>query len=156
VHNGLDRRRFEAALARWPREAARRHLGLDESALAVVIVGTVCDRKGQLDLIEAFGHLDDESESALTGFIVGDRPSHYSERLHVARRGLGESSGSRIRIIPETSDVGLYYSAADLFVCASRIESFPKVILEAMAAGLPIITTPVFGIREQVRENINA
>ena len=43
-----------------------------------------------------------------------------------------------------------------MFVCSSRTESFPRVILEAMAACLPIVTTPVFGIREQVRENVNA
>ena len=35
------------------------------------------------------------------------------------------------------------------------MESYPRVILEAMAHGLPIITTPVFGVREQVRENVN-
>jgi GT2 family glycosyltransferase/glycosyltransferase involved in cell wall biosynthesis len=156
VRNGLDRDRFEATLARWPREAARRHLDLGEDSLAVLILGTVCDRKGQLDLIEALGHLDEGSALRVTGIIVGDRPGPYSERLHAARRSLGEPMRSRIRIIPETSDVAPYYSAADLFVCSSRIESFPRVILEAMAVGLPIITTPVFGIREQVQENINA
>src|SRR5262249_20667156 len=149
VHNGLDRERFAATLARWPREAARRHLGLDDGSLAVLILGTVCDRKGQLDLIEALGHLDDERAGRVTGFIVADRPGPYSERRPTARRGLGEPAGSRIRIIPETSDVALYYSAADVFVCSSRIESFPRVILEAMAACLPIVTTPVFGVREQ-------
>ena len=61
VHNGLNRDRFEATLARWPREAARRHLDLGEDSLAVLILGTVCDRKGQLDVIEALGHLDEGS-----------------------------------------------------------------------------------------------
>jgi glycosyltransferase involved in cell wall biosynthesis len=35
------------------------------------------------------------------------------------------------------------------------VESYPRVILEAMAHALPIVTTPVFGIREQVREGVN-
>jgi O-antigen biosynthesis protein len=152
----LNRDRFDETLARWPRDAARRRLDLGEGSLAVLILGTVCDRKGQSDLIEAFAHMDDESARRVTCFIVGDRPGAYSERLHAARLSLGEPLSSRIRIIPETSDVALYYSAADLFVCSSRIESYPRVILEAMASGLPIITTPVFGIREQVQENINA
>jgi len=56
----------------------------------------------------------------------------------------------------ETPDPGLYYAASDVFVLSSRVESYPRVILEAMAAGLPIITTPVYGIAEQVRENVNA
>jgi glycosyltransferase involved in cell wall biosynthesis len=156
VHNALNRDRFAEAMARWPREAARRHLDLRADTLAVVIVGTVCERKGQLDLIQALGHLDEECARRVTCLIVGDRPSPYSERLHSARRDLGEPRGARIRIIPETADVAPYYSAADLFVCSSRIESFPRIILEAMASGLAIITTPVFGIREQVQENVNA
>ena len=59
-------------------------------------------------------------------------------------------------MIEETSDPALYYGAADMFICCSRIESFPRVILEAMAAKLPIITTPVYGIAEQVKENESA
>ena len=156
VHDGLNRDRFQETLVRWPRDAARRHLDLREDSLAVVIVGTVCDRKGQLDLIEAFGDLGEEIADRIACFIVGDRPGPYSDRLHSAHRSLGEQMSSRVRIISETSDVALYYSAADLFVCSSRIESFPRVILEAMASGLPIITTPVFGIPEQVQENVNA
>jgi len=50
----------------------------------------------------------------------------------------------------------LYFRAADIALCTSRIESYPRVILEAMACGLPIITTSVFGIAEQVREEVNA
>jgi glycosyltransferase involved in cell wall biosynthesis len=52
-------------------------------------------------------------------------------------------------------DTALYYRAADIFVCTSKIESFPRVILEAMAYELPIITTPAYGIREQVRPGVN-
>ena len=52
--------------------------------------------------------------------------------------------------------MGPYLAAADIFVCTSRIECYPRVNQEAMAFGLPIITTPVFGIREQVWEDRNA
>ena len=55
----------------------------------------------------------------------------------------------------ETGEVAPYYRAADIALCTSRIESYPRVILEAMACGLPVIATPVFGISEQVRENVN-
>src|SRR4029079_643925 len=48
------------------------------------------------------------------------------------------------------------YQAADVFACTSRVESFPRVVLEAMAYGLPVVSTRVFGIAEQVGENVNA
>ncbi|TOL43700.1 hypothetical protein CGH96_25290, partial [Vibrio parahaemolyticus] len=59
-------------------------------------------------------------------------------------------------IISETKDVGVYFSAADIFVCTSLIESFPKVIQEAMFSGLAIVTTPVFGIAEQLKHDVSA
>jgi glycosyltransferase involved in cell wall biosynthesis len=57
--------------------------------------------------------------------------------------------------VPETSDIVRYYQAADVSVCSSRIECYPRVTQEAMAFGLPLVTTPVFGIFEQVRHGIN-
>ena len=45
---------------------------------------------------------------------------------------------------------------SDIFVCSSRVESFPKVIQEAMYYELAIITTPVYGIVEQVKNNVSA
>ena len=156
VHNGLDREKFINILSKWPRELARAHLGLEKNELMILTVGTVCDRKGQIDLIEAVGQLNVPPDQKIRCIIVGDRPGDYSDRLKAAHLALPPSKRSMIEIIPETSDVALYYSAADVFACTSRIESFPRVILEAMAAGLPIVTTPVYGIVEQVQENINA
>jgi glycosyltransferase involved in cell wall biosynthesis len=62
----------------------------------------------------------------------------------------------RLSVIGETGDPYLYFRAADISICTSRIESYPRVILEAMASGLPIVTTSVFGIAEQVRDEVNA
>jgi glycosyltransferase involved in cell wall biosynthesis len=59
-------------------------------------------------------------------------------------------------VVPTANDVGLYYRAADVFVLTSRFESFPRVILEAMVHALPIVTTPCFGVTEQVVEGRNA
>jgi glycosyltransferase involved in cell wall biosynthesis len=62
----------------------------------------------------------------------------------------------RFQIIDETGETAEYWLAADVFCCTSRIESYPRVIQEAMACNMPIITTPVFGIAEQIRPGINA
>ena len=63
---------------------------------------------------------------------------------------------NRITVVPETSNITHYFRAADIFFCGSRVESYPRIILEAELANLPIITTPVSGIPEQVRFGCNA
>ena len=156
IHNGLNRERFNAALREWPREAARQELGVAESELLVLLLGTVCERKGQIDLVEAVRYLSAENAAKTKFLIVGDRASDYSEQLRRALQRVPYSRRSRIEVIPEAEDAARFYAAADIFVCTSRVESFPRVILEALAAGLPIITTPVFGIAEQVKQDASA
>ena len=156
IHNGLNRERFGAAFKKWPREMARALLWISPEERAVLIIGTLCERKGQIDLVEAIGRLSNETAAKIRCFIVGNSGDEYALRLKEILRALPYLRRSRIEIVEETGDPALYYAAADIFVCCSRIESFPRVILEAMAAQLPIITTPVFGIAEQVKENESA
>jgi GT2 family glycosyltransferase/glycosyltransferase involved in cell wall biosynthesis len=156
IHNGLDLESFNAALKQWPREKARSSLKIRSDETAILLLGTVCERKGQLDLVAAIAQLNDESIRKLRCFIVGDRPGDYSDQLKSAIGRLPASKQQIIEVVAETSDTARYYSAADVLAFTSRVESFPRVILEAMAAGLPIITTPVYGVAEQVQENINA
>jgi GT2 family glycosyltransferase/glycosyltransferase involved in cell wall biosynthesis len=156
IHDGLDRAKFTAGLRTIPRTEARRRLGIGEEDVVAVTVGTVCARKGQMDIVEAMAALDDKTAGRLRWYIVGDRESIYSDAIRARREALGGARASKLQIVPETPEVLKYYSAADVFVCTSRVESFPRVTLEAMAAGLPIVTTPVFGIIEQVRPGRNA
>ena len=156
IHNGLNRERFDAALRKVPRPAARRQLKVPDQEILFLLVGTICERKGQIDLARAVSKLPEHIALRCKFMIVGDRESSYSEEIKKAVRRLPFPRRFRFDIIPETSDVGLFYTAADCFVCTSRVESFPRVILEALAAGLPIITTPVFGIAEQVKQDISA
>jgi O-antigen biosynthesis protein len=155
IHNGLDRRRLVAAAAGIDHATARRALGIAPTDIALLLLGTVCERKGQHDLAQALALLPDAVAQRVRSFIVGDRAGRYGAELHACVAALPEDRRSRVAIVPETGDVARFFVAADLFVCTSRVESYPRVILEAMAHGLPIVTTPVFGIREQVREDVN-
>ncbi|MDP9132939.1 MAG: glycosyltransferase, partial [Nitrospirota bacterium] len=156
IRNGLDTARIEQAGMEWPKAKARALIGAHEREFVVLLLGTVCPRKGQQDLVNALSQLSPELQERVRCYIVGDRPSDYSVELHALVRQLPPSLRSRMHIIPETRQTIQYYRAADLFVCTSKLESYPRVVLEAMAYGLPIVTTPVFGIREQVREGVNA
>ncbi len=156
VHDALDPVRLAERAERWPRDDARESLGVTPDELVVLLLGTVCERKGQLDLPLALAQIPEPWWGRLRCFIVGDRGLPYGRAVANAIAALPERLRERVALHPETPDPVRYFRAADLFACTSRIESFPHVVLEAMTFGLPLVTTPVFGIREQVRENVNA
>ncbi|WP_121970014.1 glycosyltransferase [Leptolyngbya sp. BC1307] len=156
IHNGLNLERLEPSQKAMTRKTARHSLQVTEGDIVLLSLGTICERKGQHDLALALAKLPLELHSRIRVFMVGDRPSQYSTKLKQLIKQLPSSVRHRVSVVSETSNVVDYYKAADIFVFTSRIESFPRVILEAMACGLPIITTPVFGVKEQVKEGINA
>lgn len=156
IHNGLNMDRLNQVRGDMTREKARAKLGIADGEVVLLLLGTVCSRKGQKDLVMAANAVQPENAKRMRCFIVGDRPNLYSDEMAALRETLPEDLKARVTIVPETPETALYYSAADAFVCTSRVESYPRVILEAMAYHLPIITTPVFGITEQVIEKVNA
>jgi glycosyltransferase involved in cell wall biosynthesis len=156
IHNGLDLRRFAPSRTPAARTHARQSLVVNDDELMVLLLGTVCERKGQRDLAAAIARLAQKLVARAWFFIVGDEPGPYSDDLKRDIAKLPAEAANRVRVIPTASDVGLYYRAADIFVLTSRFESFPRVILEAMAHALPIVTTPCFGVTEQVVEGRNA
>ena len=117
----------------------------------VTIVGTTCRRKGQRYFIKAALDLLARNKYPVRFFIVGARSSPYLDQLERMAGGNG-----RIHFIPETDRVYDYYFLSDIFVCASLAESFPRIILEAMAFSLPIVTTQAGGISEAVRDGQEA
>ena len=141
------------------RPRARRELALDDDDICVLLLGTVCERKGQHDLLKAFAALPAAGRRAGSKcVVVGARDSRA---LQPRARGDGREaargpSRSIRRSSPRPARRRRYWQAADVFCCTSRIECYPLVILEAMAAGLPIVTTPVYGIAEQVQPSVNA
>lgn len=140
------------------RQAARARLGFTDDTVGIVSVGTVCDRKRQIDLIEAIGRLDESvlQSQSVRFLLVGDRKNDYSRQMHERIAVLPPARQALLSVIPEVSEVAAYYQASDVFVLTSGMESYPRVVLEAMAAGLAILTTPVNGVVEQVRQGINA
>jgi O-antigen biosynthesis protein len=159
IHDSLDTREFNKKNQGWQRGTARESLNLKTHEVAVLLLGTVCARKGQHDFPRALAKLPAQLRESLRCFIVGDRPGTYSTVLRRLVSELPADLRDRITIVGETPDTAQYYFAADLFVCTSRLETYARVILEAMAYGLPIVTTPVplfGGIREQSLPEFNA
>jgi GT2 family glycosyltransferase/glycosyltransferase involved in cell wall biosynthesis len=155
IPGGLDVDRVRERSARYDRASARDALGIRDDEVAITLLGTVCERKGQLDLVNALRLLPEELPSTLHVFIVGDRPNDYSSKVHAEVRRLPAKGRVRVHIVPETGEPLIYLQASDIGVCSSRSEGYPRVILEKMYFGLALITTPVFGIAEQVRRDVN-
>lgn len=158
IYNGLNLARISTETAKYDRKALREELGILDDELAVLLPGTICERKGQHDLVRALESLSPDCLKKIKCIIVGDweSPFPYNKELHAIADGLPSETRERLSILPITDEIFKFYKAADIFVCTSRIESFPRIILEAMAFELPIVTTPVFGIQEQVQQGVNA
>jgi GT2 family glycosyltransferase len=157
IRHGVPPERLAEEVGRWSRDEARVHLDIDDSDLVVILMGTVCRRKGQMDLLVALSGMSPYDAGRLKVFIVGATgEADYAEMISTAIGGLSPSWAGRVHLTGAVPDMTPYYAAADIFVGTSRIESAPRVIVEAMAFSLPVITTPVFGIPEIVRKDINA
>jgi len=148
IPNGIDLAHFDTVRA-MDKAALRASLGQPADGLLLVSVGSINPRKAQADILEAIAALPEEMHGTLRLALVGARPSEYLEEIHSRINSLPSLQG-RVHIEPETHDVAHWYRAADAFVFASKNESYPRVIVEAMSFGLPIVSSAVFGTQEQI------
>lgn len=128
------------------RAAARARLGLAPEGMIIGIVATLRSWKGHRYLIEAFAGLGD-SRARLA--IVGDGPMRDN------LVGLVDGLGLRERVIMPGNqrDVLPWLQAMDVFALPSYAnEGVPQAILQAMASGLPVISTTIGGIAEAVQD----
>jgi UDP-glucose:(heptosyl)LPS alpha-1,3-glucosyltransferase len=145
IHNGVDADAFMPGVHEEQARAMRDSLGIGEGRLVVAFVGSEWERKGLGVLIEALA-LAPGWDLVVAG--DGDR-ERYQE--------LAESVGveKSLRWLGITSDVQLIYELADAFVLPSSYETFSLVTFEAAAGGLPILATPVSGVRELIDDGRN-
>ncbi|MEO8216234.1 MAG: glycosyltransferase family 4 protein [Acidobacteriota bacterium] len=139
IPNGLDPDQFLPATAEQ-RVEARRVLGLDRDRI-VLSVGRLSDEKNPLGLLEAWANVTPVLRAGALLALVGDGPQEELVRAKVAELKLGDSvllAGRRI-------DVASWYRAADIYVIASHNEGLSNSMIEALAAGLPVISTKVSG-----------
>lgn len=136
------------------KSVARHELGIPPDKRVIVSIGTVCERKDQKTLVRAIEVLA-QARNDFMCFVVGWRSTdHYCSQVSNLIEQLRLTN--HIVLVPETKDVARYYSVADIFAFTSLNESYSLTILEAMAFGLPIVTTQCVGIAEQVQFNVNA
>ena len=160
ITNGIKEDSIKAFKNANSKSLIREELGIQKDNFVYLSLGSFGPRKGQMDFVlAALQRLKEaENPSELTFVMVGARkdPVKFSYTYNI--NSLLENSGFKDNfiVLPVVPDVNKYYFASDVFVCSSYNESSPRVILIAMLFDLPIITTPVYGIKEQVINNQNA
>ena len=134
-------------------QAVRSRFGVADDESLILAVGRLSKEKAHIDLIAAFSGLRKSTpEVNAKLIIVGDGPERG--RLEAA----AESFGCKESVVfaGQSSDVWPFYFAADVFVLPSHSEGSPNVLLEAMAAGIPIVATEAGGVPEMVEHNQSA
>ncbi len=144
VPNGLQ----PDAFAGPARDASRAALALAESDLAVLFVGRLVEVKNLPMLLRATAALPEPLRSRTRLLIAGDGP----EREACAALGRELRLEASVQWLGERTDVPALQAAADLCVQPSRNEGMSNAIMEAMAAGVPVICTAVGGNPELVRD----
>lgn len=147
VGNGVDTLRFYPL----PRSQARATLDLPDHVPVLVSVGGLTERKGFHRVIELLPALT-ESFPGLVFLIVGGASAEGDWRtiLEQQVKDLGLENVVRFLGVLAPDELKVPLSAADVFVLATRNEGWANVFLEAMACGLPVVTTDVGGNREVV------
>jgi glycosyltransferase involved in cell wall biosynthesis len=117
--------------------------------LTLAIVGTLTARKGHIYLFDALRILRDrEGLPPLRLWVIGDGEDRKHLEIAARERGLGEI----VRFTGARNDAAALMRLIDLLVVPSLMETTPFVILEAMAAGKPVIASRIYGIPEMVEE----
>jgi glycosyltransferase involved in cell wall biosynthesis len=149
VPNPIDLDRMRAPQS-FDRTAFRSSLDLKEEDVAVVFVALGhFERKGLPILVAALERLGD---SSLKLIVVGGQPHLVrSYQTQVPRMGLSDN----VRFVGQQDDVRPFLWTADIFALPSAYEAFPLVVLEAAAAGLPLLVTPLHGVEDVAEHGRN-
>lgn len=154
IRNGIDVKPFQAESA-GARESVRSEMGIPQEALVVGSLGRLSPQKN-LDLfLETAACLARAPATAGAGgglwFVVaGGGPALAGLRALAADLGLED----RIVFTGPRRDVARVLSAFDIFVLTSHTEGLPNAVMEAMAAGLPVVATRAGGTDELVEEAV--
>lgn len=121
-------------------------LRVPSNTLDLISVGSLCDRKNQIGILNAIGLLAEAYQKRIALTLVGDgkaRPELESKAKELS---------SAVIFTGSTKEVEKYLTKANCFILFSKDEGLPISIIEGMRAGLPVIGTNIAGIPEQIIE----
>lgn len=144
IANGVDAQAFTSAPP-----ANLQSLGVPPNARTLLFVGRLHPQKGVRLLLDSFSMLTSEYGD-LHLLMVGSGPLEQEEKSHASALGIA----SRVHWLGSRRDVPGLMRASTLLVLPSLWEGMPNVVLEAMAAGLPVVATAVDGTTEVLTDGV--
>ncbi len=145
IHNGVDLDYFHPGLREIHRDPTRNELGIESERQVVLFVGSGFERKGLPALLEAMTGNDGVL------WVVG------RDKGEAVMRRLAESLGvaQRVTFFGGQTDLRPFFGAADVFALPTLYDPCPNAALEALACGLPLLTTTTCGAAEWIQSGVN-
>lgn len=127
----------------------RQIMNLDDEEIVICFAGNEFARKGLATLISALEHF--KSRPGWRLCVCGkDNPDYYQKLANIC------GISSRIRFLGKVENLSQWLSASDIFALPTSTDAFGLVALEAMASGLPVITTRAAGVSEIMTDGVDA
>ena len=148
IYNGVDSAPFESVQSQ--RAVVRRQLGIKNHEPVIIAVANLIPYKGHADLIRAAKQVIATIPECRFLLVGEDRGIQKELEGQVKAMGISE----RMMFLGQRNDIPQLLAASDLSILASHEEGFSNVVLESMAAGLPVVATDVGGNREAVLDGV--
>jgi len=148
IHNGVDAEHFHPGLCEEHRAELRAQWHIPATAPLLLFVGSGFERKGVATLLDALAVMGRRDVHLL---VVGKDKRQPVFARQAARLGLAH----RVHFAGPQPDVRPFYGAADLFCLPTLYDPFPNAALEALACGLPVVTTTTCGAAELIEPGVN-
>lgn len=125
----------------------------ERNPLVMGTAGIICEYKNQLEIIKALDRQLSKGAN-LQLMVAGEDASPYAEecRNYIVVEGLQD----RVHMLGFLDDMTSFLGKIDVFICGSKRESFPASIVEAMSCNIPVISTPVAGVPEILKNKVNS
>lgn len=151
IYNGVPLENFQAVNGDAQlRQNVRRELGIDDGEFSIVQVARLNSLKDHATAIRTLKRLRDEQVPAKL-VLVGDG----EERADLEKLVAEVSVGGDVVFLGARSDIPRLLAAADAFLLSSISEGIPLTLIEAMGAGIPIVSTDVGGIPEVIEHGVS-
>lgn len=147
VPNGVDISLFSTNVSEQETSGILKMLGKKEGDIYLVTTGRLTHKNGTDDIISALTRLPEYVSLVVVG--KGDEGA----KLQKLANDLGVQSRVKFLGFVPYEEIPKYFSACDIFIRPSRSEGFGNSFIEAMAARLPVIATPVGGIPDFIDDN---